>query len=31
MFGGAVTYDGRGIFTNKMYIFNVTHNAIVSY
>ncbi|XP_019856507.1 PREDICTED: uncharacterized protein LOC109585019 [Amphimedon queenslandica] len=28
MFGGAVTYDGLGITTNNVHIFNVTHNTI---
>ena len=31
MFGGLVTNDGLGIPTNNVYIFNVTHNTIVSY
>ena len=31
MFGGAVTYgDGMAKVTNSVYIFNVTHNTIVS-
>ena len=32
MFGGAVTAgDGMSTSTNSVYIFNVTHNTIVSY
>ena len=35
MFGGVIAPDGRpgafGATTNSMYIFNVTHNTIVSY
>ena len=31
MFGGAVTNDGLHIPTNNVYIFNVTHDTIVSY
>ena len=31
MFGGLVTIDGFAIATNNVYIFNVTHNTIVSY
>ena len=31
MFGGAVTNDGLDTLTNNVYIFNVTHNTIVSY
>ena len=31
MFGGLVTNDGLLTATNNVYIFNVTHNTIVSY
>ena len=31
MFGGIATNDGLGTPTNNVYIFNVTHNTIVSY
>ena len=31
MFGGAVTDDSLDIATNNVYIFNVTHNTIVSF
>ena len=31
MFGGVVINDGLAISTNNVYIFNVTHNTIVSY
>ena len=31
MFGGVVTIDGLLTLTNNVYIFNVTHNTIVSY
>ena len=31
MYGGVVTNDGLATSTNNVYIFNVTHNTIVSY
>ena len=30
MFGGGMTADGITTTTNSVYIFNVTHNTIVS-